>query len=217
MTLVTMNPPVAKDRTCPDPTGEDDRYLMERMAAGDPTALDEALQRYWQPLLRFASARLEDPGAAEDIVQDTFLALWERRARWRPSDSLRPLLYRILRNRILDSHRSDRVRVRWLRRFRRLETGVLVTPFENAEAGELTTAVSCAIDALSPRRREVFLLVRHENLSYRQISAVMGISEQTVANHMSAAMGDLRRTLEPYLDESRVRRGKLRGDSHRPN
>lgn len=215
MTLVTMNPPVANDRTLTGPAGEDDRYLMERMATGDPTALDEALQRYWRPLLRFAAVRLDDSGTAEDVVQDTFLALWERRARWRPSDSLRPLLYRILRNRILDSRRSDRVRTRRLRRFRRQETGALVTPFENAEADELTVAMSYAIDSLPPRRREVFLLARHENLSYRQISEVMGISEQTVANHMSAAMGDLRRTLEPYLDESRVRRGKLRGDTHR--
>jgi len=210
-----MNPPSVKDRACTDTAGERDMRLMERMVAGDAAALDEVLQHYWQPLLRFAVGRTGDTARAEDIVQDTFMALWERRARWRPSDSLRALLYRIARNRILDVQRNDRVWMRWLERFRTVQVGSSDTPFEHAEAGELNAAMGFAIDALPPRRREVFLLARHESLSYREISEVMGISEQTVANQMSAAMGDLRRALEPYLDESRVGRRTLRAEPPR--
>jgi RNA polymerase sigma-70 factor, ECF subfamily len=178
-----------------------DRLLMQRMRECDTGALDEVIGRYWPPLLGFASRMVSDHALAEDMVQETFLALWERRRQWEPSDSLRSLLYRMLRNRILNEQRNQRSRVRGLERLHRLPQEQSRSPLQYLEAKELEVAVAGAVESLAPRRREVFVLARYQSLSYRSIGEIMDISEQTVANQMSLAMADLRRALGPFLDD----------------
>ncbi len=63
----------------------------------------------------------------------------------------------------------------------------------------MRTVVMEALSRLPERRREVFVLVRQQGMSYREASAILGLSQQTVANHMSLALADLRRALEPHL------------------
>jgi DNA-directed RNA polymerase specialized sigma24 family protein len=76
-------------------------------------------------------------------------------------------------------------------------------PARSLEAEELRNVVEREIDALSARRREVFIFAHLHDLTYRQIAEIMGISVQTVANHMSTALADLRKGLAPYLRDAR--------------
>jgi RNA polymerase sigma-70 factor (ECF subfamily) len=64
---------------------------------------------------------------------------------------------------------------------------------------ELKRLAAAAVAGLPPKRREVFRLVREEGLSYKEVAEALGLSPQTVANHMSLALADLRATLRPYL------------------
>jgi RNA polymerase sigma-70 factor (ECF subfamily) len=73
------------------------------------------------------------------------------------------------------------------------------TPLELAERAELREVLTKAVDALPPRRREVFVLARFHGRSYRDIADIMDISPQTVANQVSAAVRDLRRRLRPEM------------------
>jgi RNA polymerase sigma-70 factor (ECF subfamily) len=73
------------------------------------------------------------------------------------------------------------------------------TPLELAERAELREVLIKAVDALPPRRREVFVLARFHGRSYRDIADIMDISPQTVANQVSAAVRDLRRRLRPEM------------------
>ena len=59
-----------------------------------------------------------------------------------------------------------------------------------------------AIRDLPPRRREIFTLIRERGFSYAEIAEIMQISRQTVANHMSLALNDLRVLLRPFLPEA---------------
>ena len=65
---------------------------------------------------------------------------------------------------------------------------------------ELQGLVQKAVDALPDRRREVFVLVRTHQMTYREAGQVLGIAPQTVANQMTKAMQDLRTFLAPYLE-----------------
>lgn len=67
------------------------------------------------------------------------------------------------------------------------------TPIELLEEKEAAAAIEAAVSSLSPRRREVFELVRLHRLSYQQVAETLPISAQTVANHMNAALSKLRR------------------------
>jgi len=184
-----------------DLTAETDaKALLERMWQGDSTALDTLLAVYWQPLVRYAHAVVQNVDAAEDVVQDVFVNLWHNRTRWQSIGSIRSYLYRSTRNRALNEARDHRVRSDLIRAHGRVEPSP-ATPLEVLHHTELHRAAEAAIQALSPRRREVFILFSRHNLSYREISRVMGISYQTVANHMSAALRSLRQSLSSFLDE----------------
>ena len=73
-------------------------------------------------------------------------------------------------------------------------------PDRTLELSELERAAAAAVASLPERRGEVFRLAREQALSYAEIADVMGLSVQTVANHMSLALSDLRAALRPHLD-----------------
>lgn len=176
--------------------------LMHRIQAGDQVAMDEALDQFWDPLVKYARGFLGSQDAAEDAAQETFVRLWRNRHRWNAAESLRPYLYRVLRNHILNERRAHRVRARWRDQVLRRKSRGPATPVELTEHGELSDAVNSALSALPPRRREVFTLARFHGLSYQEIAAALEISPQTVANQMSAALSALREELAPFLATS---------------
>lgn len=177
-----------------------DGELKRRMRAGDAAALGELLRLHWSPLLAYINAIVGRSDDAEDVVQETFLRLWEHRADWNASGSVRSLLYRIGRNLALNEQRRSDVRFR-LRRavlFDEAERGN-PTPVDVLERHELASALDQAIRLLPARRREVFELRSLHGLSVRETAEVMNISPQTVKNQMSSAAEELRHRLAHLL------------------
>jgi RNA polymerase sigma-70 factor (ECF subfamily) len=186
---------------------------MYRVKSGDPEVLRRLLALFLNPLQRYAGTILSRPEDAEEAVQEAFVRLWEKREAWREDGSIQALLFTLTRNAAIDTLRK-----------RRRETpleGVRLravptpgpTPFETAHEGELWALAEAAIRKLPPRRQEVFRLVREGGLSYREVSCVLGISPQTVANLMSLALTNLRSTLAPLFgeaDDFTVRVGRQR-------
>lgn len=181
------------------PTPPDDEVL-ERLRRGDVQALDAFVRRYWSPIHAYVARMSGSPDAAEDIAQRTFHRLWERRASWRPAGSVRGLLYRIAHNLAVSEYRAERARAR-------ADTAASEArpeppdPLDLAANEELRDALDRAVQALPPRRREVFVLRCIHDLPYKEIARIMGISPQTVANQLSHALAALRVTLRPILDD----------------
>lgn len=176
-----------------------DGSLLRRLRSDDEAALDEIVRAYWTPLVRYARGLLDAADAAEDVAQETFVRLWHGRERWDPHGGLNALVYRIARNLAIDEQRRRKVRLDWRSARQEAPARQEVDPGELAEAAELRDAVHRAIHALPERRGEVFMLARFHGMSYREIADLLGLAEQTVANHMSAALADIRRALGPYL------------------
>ena len=178
---------------------ESDVALLSRIREGDSGALGILLERYWAPVVRYATTLLESRDAAEDIAQDTFVRLWERREAWKLEGSVRALLFRVARNLSLDELRRRSARERTMR-VARVAPSVW-SPDDDLENTELRALIVGAVDSLPSRRRQVFVLVRHYGLSYREAAAVLDLSPQTVANHLSLALADLRESLAPRFRE----------------
>lgn len=174
--------------------------LMAGIRGGSEAALDELTRLLWTPLVRYAFAQLDDLDASRDVVQETFIQVWQRRADWTPSGSTRAYLYRITRNLVIDQQRKRKVRARWALIRRNAKAATPPTPLQLVEGGELEGAYERALAALPPRRREVFALIHLRGLSHQDVARVMNISTQTVANQMSAALAALRLALEPFVD-----------------
>lgn len=166
---------------------------LERIRKGDQQALAALLREAWAPLVRYLKRLSPGALAAEDAAQEAFVRLWEHRERWH-GGTARGVLFRIGRNVARDAQRRADVR-------RRLGTEVRAhgarprTPAEELRAAQVEERVREALEALPARRREVFELVRLHGLSYRETAEALEISEQTVANHVSRALGELRRRL----------------------
>jgi RNA polymerase sigma-70 factor, ECF subfamily len=192
---VSQRDPLARER---DAIHE--RSLMERIHAGDPSALDTVLERYWVPLVSYAARLLQDRDAAEDVVQEAVLAVWRERTRWTPTGQLRGFLYQITRNLALNERKRMQVRRAWAQSARDAPPKREPTPLDLTERAELRDVLDTAVDALSPKRREIFILARYHGHTYREIAEIMGIPPQTVANQMSAALDDLRSRLRPLID-----------------
>jgi RNA polymerase sigma-70 factor (ECF subfamily) len=176
-----------------------DAELMEGVRAGNAAALQRLLELHWDPLVRYARRMLTEPDDAQDVVQEAFVRLWSRRARWKVEGSVRALLFTITRHAVLDELRRQGRRGRAARAFQGPAPPTL--PSEDAAADELKTAAAAAVASLPPKRQEVFRLVREAGLSYSEVAEVMDVSPQTVANQMSLALSDLRRALRHHLPE----------------
>lgn len=208
MSPETPQPPVSVDRgEVPVPrvtpvaphadAAPGDRELLVRLTSGDVAALEAVLARYWAPLNIYLAGLLDSRDAAEDVAQETFCRLWERRERLQADGSLRGFLYQVGHNLAISEQRRVRARARSIESIR-AEAPALVAPVE-AGGDALDASLARAIDALPPRRREILLLRSVHGLSYKEIASALDIAPQTVANQFSAALSSLRRALTRLL------------------
>jgi RNA polymerase sigma-70 factor (ECF subfamily) len=177
-----------------------DAELVARLRRDDTTALDLVLWRHWPPLVAYLVRLLGTTDGAEDIAQQSFCRLWDRRATWREDGSLRGLIYRIARNLAVSDRRHHDVEAQSA-----IELADAVrnnpTPLQLLEDKQLRLELERAIAELPVRRREVFVLRCIHDLSYKEIAEVMGTSTQTVANQLSHALATLRVSLDHLLGD----------------
>jgi RNA polymerase sigma-70 factor (ECF subfamily) len=181
-------------------SGTADCILMDRVKAGDESALNEIVQRHWDPIVSYSTRIVGTVDTAEEVAQETFVRLWQTRTRWAPGGSVRSFLFRTARNLGLGILRHFEVRRRAEPEVRQALTLDNPTPLEILAQKEMRTALWTAIDALPARRREALVLVRIQGLSLDEAAQRMALSRQTVANHISLALEDLEELLREVDD-----------------
>jgi RNA polymerase sigma-70 factor (ECF subfamily) len=178
--------------------------LLARIRAGDAAAFQSLFDEHYRALCVFASGYTGSHAAAEEVVQDVFLRIWQRRERWQVSGPVAAYLYTAVRNHALNEVRRQRVRDRWRTGARRDSPDARTGPMapsadQDVQTAELARVVQRAIDELPPRCREVFLLRRQHELSYAEIAQILGIAPKTVEIHIGVALKALRKKLADWL------------------
>lgn len=156
-------------------------------------AYHRALADHADGLKTYAARLLGDPTAAEDVAQDSFLALY-RHLNQVPVAAYRPWLFRVARNLCLDQLRRRKFKLSLFRDLQRddeqpftppdVETAA---PDQVAEAREANRAIEHAIGELPAKFREAFLLCEVEGLSYEDAAAIMGCPVKTVSTRLFRA------------------------------
>lgn len=161
--------------------------------------VEKLFRVHYAGLCDYAFSSLRSRDAAEDIVQDVFVALSER-PEGPPRDNAKAYLYRAVRNQALNYRKQHRILRRDQIDLGRVGPDVQQGTDFTVRRHQLAEAIKRGIEAMSPRQRQVFTLSRHHDLSYAEIAAVLGVGVRTVETHMTRALHMLREKLKPYRE-----------------
>ena len=170
---------------------------MAALRSGDPAALDELFRRHYADLCRTALRFLGDEAHSEDVVQEFFAHLWEKRENLPAELTAVPsYLRRSVRNRSLNALR-DRGRIP-VTDGEIPETVAAPDATSELETSELRRRIHRAIDQLPERCRLVFVMSKLEDMSNREIADQLEITPKTVENQMTRAYKFLRGWLSVF-------------------
>lgn len=154
-------------------------------------------------MFAFAKNYISANEDVENIVQDVFLVFWEKKDELELSCTLTTYLFTLVKNRCLNFLRHKLIEEEYNAQMKE-ELGFKLYALESMEYSyhsekELQEIIQRALDTLPERCREVFIKSRIEGLKYKEISEELGISVNTVENHIVTALKKLRVELKDYL------------------
>ena len=175
------------------------KHLTAGLRRGKEEAFAYVFRMYYSPLLNYAGRILKDVEAANDVVQECFCRLYERRRELRKELQVRPYLYKSVYNACMDAIKHQKVESNYINQ-ELLDfyfSKVVETPeAEQALLDEdLKGAIQDAINKLPERCREIFVLSKVDGLSNKQIAEQLNISMKTVEVQMTTAFVRLRKEL----------------------
>lgn len=176
-----------------------DTALFENVKAGDERAFAEFFARYWPPMFLHAMRMLRDEGTCQDVLQDVFLAFWQRASELPTDTRVEAYLYRMIRNRIVKIIADEKHRTDLLADFAADETRGGVTSDARLNERELIDLINDEVSKMPPRMQEVFNLSRNENLTHREIAERLGISGHTVKAQLNNALRRIRGRIGTYF------------------
>ncbi|MDP9443181.1 MAG: RNA polymerase sigma factor [Actinomycetota bacterium] len=172
-----------------------DADLVAALAGGDRAALAELYGRHAPWLLLRLSRRCGDPGMVDEVVQDTFVAVWRGASRWDGRGEVAAWIWGIGVRRLLDALRrrpaATAFWAEWQDNDSRVEQSAEERVLLGVEYGDLGTA----LDSLSPELRAVVQATILDGLTTREAARLLGIPSGTVKTRMMRAKAQLREAL----------------------
>ncbi|ADY52939.1 RNA polymerase, sigma-24 subunit, ECF subfamily [Pseudopedobacter saltans DSM 12145] len=173
----------------------EEEELISRFVKGDKNAFDLIFKKYSSHLYHAAYNLFRDKAACEDMVQDLFVDLWEKREQTQIR-SLKSYLYVSIKNRALMAIRAGKVNI---------DDSALMKlcskyfADQKVIAKELSDILNSSINKLPKKCQEIFKLSREGNLSNKEIAERLNISVKTVENQMTIALSRLKNSSKEFL------------------
>jgi RNA polymerase sigma-70 factor (ECF subfamily) len=174
---------------------QSDIEITDLFKSGDQAAFTELYNRFKGLLYVYACKITRDEDIAEDLVQEIFIYLWDKRQTINFTSSISSYLYSAIRYKFFDLVDKQKVRADYVQAFQAfLDQGEYQTDNYISEK-ELSAVIEREVNKLPAKMREVFLLSRKEYLNNKEIAERLDISEKTVKNQISTALKTLRTKL----------------------
>lgn len=176
-------------------TALSDKELVTLLAGNDARAFEVLYQRHAGAMYQFAYKKVPVQAIVEDLLQEVFANLYRRRAELSHIENIRSYLYNALRNRIFNELRNSLLHEQ---HHAQMPPEQVTAPHINYDLQQLEKVFAAALDKLTERSREIFLLSRRDHLSYKEIAERLGISVKAVEKHMSRSLGVMRDELKDF-------------------
>lgn len=169
--------------------------LVQEMQAGSEEAFT-SLYRHYSPQLYMNILRMiHDPVMTEEIVQELFTRIWQKRASQGITENFAGYMYRVGQNLVHDFFRKLQRDRQLIERFSKFASENYEHIEEALHQQQSSAILQKAIDQLSPQQKKVYELVRQEGYTYKKTAEIMGISAHTVKEYLVAA----NKTIRNYL------------------
>ena len=174
----------------------DERKHVKLLKKGDIKAFDDLFAMYSKKVYHFAFSFLKNKEDAEEIVQEVFLRVWEKRKTIKEYYSFKSFLFSISYNLIMDHFRSKMKDPEFIEFLSANAKVIDISSEENINYESLKEHYLNIVEKLPPKRKAIFKMNRFEGLSYKEISEQLQVSVNTIENHMAAALKFIRQNIE---------------------
>lgn len=171
-----------------------EQALFERLIRREAEALNELVRQHQTELYRFILRLVNDPADAQDILQDTFVRVWEKIRSFKGDASLKTWVFRIAMNL---SYTHLKRRHRWVALESLTHRSMDREPAEEAELKFRKDRLAEALDTLTPRQRAVVVARIYQDLPFAAVAEAVGCSENAAKVHFH----DGKKRLETYFKE----------------
>lgn len=176
-----------------------DHILLDLLKEGDQAAYTEIFKRYSKILINHAYKILENQDEANDVIQEVFLAIWNKRHELVITGSLSSYLYKSVKNRVLNHIAHEKVVSRYADSISDFIEQDYVFADSNLREKELEAIIAKEIALLPEKMREVFLLRKVEELSYDEIALQLNITDKTAKQQVYNSLKILREKLKSLM------------------
>ena len=173
--------------------------LVEEITVNEEKAFELLFKAHYSALHAYAHTMLKDEMMAEEVVQNLFLKLWERKERLDEQAAVKAYLYKCVYHDCLNHIRHQKVQMRYTSHAVYHHKDMAAEASATAELSELQQHIDKALNELPQQCRTVFQMSRFEELKYREIAEQLNISVKTVENQMGKALKLLRSKLADFL------------------
>jgi RNA polymerase sigma-70 factor (family 1) len=166
--------------------------LVQELQAGNEEAF-ATLYRHYSPILYINVLKIvQDPAIAEEIIQELFTRVWQKKDAKGIAENFSGYLYRIAQNLVHDFFRRLRRDQQLMKRFGSIATRNYEDVEEQFYQKQSSEILQKAIDQLSPQQKKAYELVKTEGHTYKETAEIMGISPFTVKEYLAAAKKSIR-------------------------
>lgn len=182
----------------PNKTHHSESYLLSELRAGSVAAFEEVFKRHWEPLYLIAKSKLRSHDEAEEVIQNIFSVLWEKRESLFITN-LTFYLNTALRNRILNLIRDKVPQEKYWTYYKSFMEEYQNVTDQTVAFSDLNDAVELAVSHLPEKSRQVFKLSRIEGRSNAEIANLLHVSEKAIEYHLTKSIKALRLHLKDYI------------------
>lgn len=177
---------------------QNDKAASRPVHSHSSVLFESVFKEYYKSLYLYACSILKDETTAEEIVQQVFYKLWEKKEQIEVQQSIKSYLYRAVHNESINYLRHEKVVAKYqshLAYSRPDEDRIN----DKVALKELQQNIDMALNELPEQCRAIFQLSRYEELNYREIADTLGVSVSTVKNQVGKALRVLRTKLADFL------------------
>ena len=180
-------------------------HILTEIAAGNKLAFEQLFFQYQPQLVAFLAGLTHDPELSRDMAQEIFLSIWNERKKLEQIKSISAYLYQMARYKVYD-YFDTFTSVDDVKRDKNYPDIYLYTNGSGAESmeewlftRELQALIQETVNRMSPQRQLVYRMSREKGLSNEEIALRLNISKRTVENHLTAALGILRKVIYVWI------------------